>query len=186
MRLSSEAVRDVLFKATADDIDETLLTTGEAARLLGSSRQHVVDLCTHGELPFVTVGKHRRVRRSDVEALRERAERMTREQLRSLWLGYAVAGRIVAEPEHCLRVARANVERMKRAHRGQTLKWLEEWQSLLEGAIEPVLEAMTSRSPRARELRQNSPFAGALSASERQHVLEQFKRATHSPRGRPR
>jgi len=30
---------------------ERLLTTGEAARLLGTSRQHVVDLCTAGDLP---------------------------------------------------------------------------------------------------------------------------------------
>ena len=38
-----------------------LLTTGEVAKLLGTSRQQVVNLCERGDLPFVMVGKHRRV-----------------------------------------------------------------------------------------------------------------------------
>ncbi len=49
-----------------------LLTTGEAARLLNSSRQHVVDLCDSGELPYErtdTTGSHRRNRRGDLAAL---------------------------------------------------------------------------------------------------------------------
>jgi excisionase family DNA binding protein len=45
-----------------------LLTTGEVAQVLGCSRQHVVDPCRRGDLPFVSVGAHRRVRRADVEA----------------------------------------------------------------------------------------------------------------------
>ncbi|HET6560423.1 MAG TPA: helix-turn-helix domain-containing protein, partial [Marmoricola sp.] len=39
---------------------EDLLTTGEVAKILNSSRQHVVNLCSAGELPYTTVGKHRR------------------------------------------------------------------------------------------------------------------------------
>jgi len=49
-----------------------LMSTGEAARLLGCSRQHVVDLCVRGVLPFVSVGSHRRVRRTDVTGLMNR------------------------------------------------------------------------------------------------------------------
>ena len=49
--------------------DLDLLTTGQAARLLGTSRQHVVDLCTSGRLAFQVVGTHRRVRRGDVVRL---------------------------------------------------------------------------------------------------------------------
>jgi excisionase family DNA binding protein len=48
---------------------DELLTTGEVAVLLGSSRQHVVDLWERGLLPYVRVGTHRRVRRADVEAV---------------------------------------------------------------------------------------------------------------------
>ena len=48
---------------------DELLTTGEAALMLNSSRQHVVDLCDLGDVSFTTVGTHRRVRRADVEML---------------------------------------------------------------------------------------------------------------------
>ncbi|MPY81460.1 MAG: helix-turn-helix domain-containing protein, partial [Actinophytocola sp.] len=37
---------------------EQLLSTGQAAEVLGCSRQHVVDLCSSGQLPYVTVGTH--------------------------------------------------------------------------------------------------------------------------------
>lgn len=88
---------------------EEWLTTGEAAKILNTSRQHVVDLCERGDLPFVTTGKHRRVRRADLEALRTRTQRMTRDQQRSLWLGYAIAGKLVADPPGVLAVAQRNL-----------------------------------------------------------------------------
>lgn len=42
------------------DASEELLTTGEAAKLLSSTRQHVVNLCNSGDLPFGTVGSELR------------------------------------------------------------------------------------------------------------------------------
>ena len=41
---------------------ETMLKTGEVARLLGVSRQHVADLCDGGKVKHVRVGTHRRIR----------------------------------------------------------------------------------------------------------------------------
>jgi excisionase family DNA binding protein len=162
------ALAHSLVKAEAED----LLTTGEAAALLGTSRQHVVNLCNSGDLPFTTVGRHRRVSRHDVEALRTRTERMTRDQLRSLWLSHAVAGHVVRDPEGTLELARRNLDKMLASSaRGAAKVWLDEWSQLLGGPIEGVLEALTSRSPRSRELRQNSPFAGVLSERERREVL---------------
>jgi excisionase family DNA binding protein len=179
-------MRETLFQATLEAKDPSLLTTGEAARLLGSSRQHVVDLCEAGEIPFLTVGKHRRLRRSDIEALRERAERMTRDQLRSLWLGHAIAGAFVAAPKQVTGLALRNIAKMRKRHRGQTKRWLEEWEDLLRGPAELVLDALTSKSPRARELRQNSPFAGVLTDAQRVRILEQFGEVKHIVSGRPR
>ena len=151
------------------------LTTGEAAKLLNVSRQHIVDLCTNGDLPFVTVGTHRRVRRADLEQLRSRTERLTRDQERSLWLGHAIAGKLVANPAGVLGQARANLAQLQDRHpRGQARRWLDEWDSLLSGPLAAVLDALTSRSLRARELRQNSPFAGVLSDGERHRVLAAF------------
>jgi excisionase family DNA binding protein len=154
-----------------------LLTTGEAAKLLSSSRQHVVDLCTSGDLPFVTVGRHRRVRRRDVEAFRNRTQRMSRDQRRSLWLNTAVAGRLVADPDHTLDLARVNLARLQAGHpRGQAAHWLRQWQVLLDGPLERVVETLTSPTPWAREMRQNSPFPGALTEDERAQVLSEFVR----------
>src|SRR6266540_5160063 len=159
-----------------ETLDRDLLTTGEAARILGTSRQHVVDLCDRGDLPFVTTGSHRRVRRSDVEALRSRTQRLTRDQLRSLWVNQAIAGKLVADPAGVLGRARTNLARLRLLHtRGQAASWLAEWERILDGPVEGVLEALTSTSPRSRELRQNSPFAGLLSDEERARVLTAFR-----------
>ena len=163
----------VLDEQTASE----LLTTGEAARVLNSSRQHVVDLCDRGELPFVTTGTHRRVRRGDLEALQERTLRMTRDQRRSLWLAYAVAGRIVEDPLEARAVAAANLEKMSTASKGRPSRWLDEWAELLDGPLDRLLYDYTSRSPRSRELRQNAPFAGLLSDAEREKVLTSWKRS---------
>jgi excisionase family DNA binding protein len=162
-----EATYDAI---NALDPDE-LLTTGEAAALLNSSRQHVVDLCDRGLLPFTMVGRHRRVRRGDVEAVRTRTERMTRDQRRSLWLAYAIAGRIAEDPDRARAIARTNLEKMRATTRGQARRWLEDWSRLVEGPSELLLDTFTSRSPRGRELRQNAPFAGLLSASDRERAL---------------
>src|SRR6266550_7131879 len=75
---------------------DELLTTGEVALLLRSSRQHVVDLCERGLLPYVKAGAHRRIRRADVDAVLR--PDLTRDQLKALWLHRAVAGRLVADP----------------------------------------------------------------------------------------
>jgi excisionase family DNA binding protein len=67
--------------------DEELISTGAAAAVLGTSRQHVVDLCQRGDLPFLSVGTHRRIRMSDLVSLQggvSRVTRVTRDQLRSL------------------------------------------------------------------------------------------------------
>ncbi len=159
------------------DAETDLLTTGEAARLLNSSRQHVVDLCNRGDLPYVTVGTHRRVRRTDVEAVRDRALRMTRDQRRSFWIAFALAGRIVEEPERARERARRNLRTMRTSARGGAVVLLDEWERLLDGPVEDLVTALTSRSPRSRELRQNSPFAGLLSVDERNRVLEAWSSA---------
>lgn len=171
------AVRRYIAEAQIEEArDDELLTTGEAARILNSSRQHVVDLCNRGDLPFTTVGTHRRIRRSDVEALADRTLRLNRDQRRSLWLTYAIAGRLVAAPEAVLETAKSNLEGMRKAARGRAQSWLDEWERLLDGTVPDLLGAMTSRSPYARDLRQNSPFAGVLSEAERVEVLEAWKR----------
>lgn len=169
------SVRTLTYDRIAGAEADELLTTGEAAALLNSSRQHVVDLCERGELPFTTVGTHRRIRRADVEALRTRTQRLTRDQRRSLWLAYGVAGRVVVDPHRAENLARHNLERMRATSRGQARRWLDEWEQLLDGPIDELLAMLVSPSPKGRELRQNSPFSGLLSEAERANVLDAWR-----------
>ncbi|MGH3843363.1 MAG: helix-turn-helix domain-containing protein [Pseudonocardiaceae bacterium] len=151
-----------------------LLSTAGAAVVLGCSRQHVVDLCDSGQLPFVRIGTHRRLRRGDVErALRSR---LTRDQERSLWLHHAVAGRLAVEPDASLTKAHRNIETMLLAHpAGEVRERIRQWQVLIEAGLDGVFDVLTSRAAFAVELRQNSPFAGVLPEPDRQRALECFR-----------
>ena len=152
------------------------LTTGEAAKLLGTSRQQVVNLCERGDLPFVMVGKHRRVERSAVEALLRPKPALTRDQLKSLWLHQAVAGNLVTDPDAVLSKAAVNLDRLSAQHQGtMTEVWLTRWRELLRQGPGAVLQALTD--PESVELRQNSPFAGVLSGPQRKQVLDAFGRS---------
>jgi excisionase family DNA binding protein len=147
-----------------------LLTTGEAAILLRSSRRHVVHLCDRGLLPYVSVGSQRRLRRADVEALIRPA--LSREQLEQLWLHQAIAGRLVADPARVLGAAAANLRRLRRLHPdGAAWEWLDRWHAVLDLGPDAVLDALTSSAEYAVELRATSPFAGVLSEVERRAVL---------------
>jgi excisionase family DNA binding protein len=177
-------MRDVIVSHILQQEGDDLLTTGEAATILSSSRQHVVDLCDRGDLPCTTIGTHRRIRRRDVEQYRARTARPSRDQRRSLWLSYATAGAIVRDPDAAVAVARKNLEGMRERARGQSVVWLDEWARLIDGPLLRLLATLTSPSPKGRELRQNSPFAGAVGEEERLRVLGAW--ATHDEAGSPR
>jgi len=168
------------------DREREFLTTTEAARLLGCSRQHVVDLCTRDELPSQSVGTHRRVRRADVEAFAG-ATAGTRarlpEQVRSLWLHRAVAGRLARDPERVLARARRNLDRLERTHpTGVSAGWLARWRRLVEQGPEAVMRVLVAESADADEFRQNSPFAGVLREAERLAIIRAHRRHGGPPR----
>lgn len=100
---------------------------------------------------------------------------MTRDQERSLWLNRAVAQKLRANPQAVVVKARVNLGRLRSRHtRGQAVRWLGEWQRLLDGPVDLIVVALESRSELSRELRQNSPFAGVLTPQERRDALAAF------------
>ena len=154
---------------------ETMLKTGEVARLLGVSRQHVVDLCDRGKIEHIRIGTHRRVPRREVDRLI--GKRLTHEEEKSLWLHQALLTPLLTDPSVVLSKARDNLERWTGMHRpdGMTVRYFEEWQRVLDHGLDAVVEVMISPSQEARELRQNSPFAGVLPDETRLRVLRAFK-----------
>lgn len=151
-----------------------LVRTGAAAKILGTSRQHVVDLCNRGVLRSRGAGVHRRLDRADVEALVNLP--LGRDARQSLWLHRAVAGRVVTEPEISLTKARKNLRVMESANRPSS-PWLSQWARILDSGPEEVARILTAESPEAIELRQNSPFAGVLSERGRRRALSAFRAA---------
>ncbi len=93
-----------------------------------------------------------------------------------MWLHQVVAGRLALDPDAVLGQARKNLQHLGSVHlSGMTAQWLTEWQKVLDSGEDAVFAALTSRSAHAVELRQNSPFAGVLSAEERTAALEAFR-----------
>lgn len=91
---------------------------------------------------------------------------------RSLALHAAVAAKLEAQPE-LLDVARQNLQRWLSARPAAALR---EWQAILDRAPLPeVIELLRARSADATRLRQSSPFAGVLSQSERQSILDVYE-----------
>lgn len=154
---------------------DDLLSTGKAAEILGCSRQHVVDLCMNGAIAFESVGTHRRVRRSTVDAIKAGSEGMRPEVEKSLWLGYALAGKVVRDVSRAQEVVRLNVGKSRPIVRGVAVKWLDEWLRLAEEDIPGLLGILVSPSNIAIEMRQNSPFAGLLTNNERLAVLAEWR-----------
>lgn len=80
---------------------------------------------------------------------------------------------VVAErlDERMLEDARANVERLAAAgHIHES--YAERWRALLARPVAEVARAISAESQDARDLRQNSPFAGVLNEQERRRIIE--------------
>ena len=100
---------------------------------------------------------------------------MTREDRRSLALHERIADRLRAAPEETLDRARSNLLRMRGLHPGAS-KLLDEWERLLNGSADALVDALVNPGLHSRDLRHVTPFAGVLNASERAAVYREFRR----------
>lgn len=55
------------------------------------------------------------------------------------------------------------------------LRYAERWQLLLARPIPEIAKTISSDTQRARDLRQNTPFAGVLNEQERRQIIENVR-----------
>ena len=71
-------------KSTAVVSSDIYISTQQAADFLKVSRPHIVDLLEGGDIPFLKVGTHRRVRFGDVVAFDKKRKRLQTKALKFL------------------------------------------------------------------------------------------------------
>jgi hypothetical protein len=97
----------------------------------------------------------------------------------SLELGRRVAARLRRQPE-LLGIARENLQRWRRLNFNapSLLRCYAEWSAILNRPLPEICDILGSDSEENRRLRQNSPFAGVLSAHEVWELKQHFRHAT--------
>lgn len=97
----------------------------------------------------------------------------------SLELGRCTAARLRQQPE-LLQLAYRNLARWSclNANAPALLRCYAEWREILHHPLEEICQLLSSESEEARRLRQNSPFAGVLSAREVWELKHRFRHAT--------
>jgi hypothetical protein len=80
--------------------------------------------------------------------------------------------RLVAErlDDDFVEEARRSLRRWRREGRIDS-RWADEWERTLEKPLDQIARVIGADSPRARELRQTSPFAGVLTEQERNRLV---------------
>lgn len=101
---------------------------------------------------------------------------LTREERRSLELHRVIALHLARDPVRVLSQARRNLTTML-ARSGPASQQLREWEVLLDRPLPALLALLTDAEPWARELRHVTPFAGILSAGEREELYRTFGEA---------
>jgi hypothetical protein len=97
----------------------------------------------------------------------------------SLELGRRIAHGLHEHPEW-LDLARANIERWEERNRDvpSLLRCYAEWKELLRRPIDEIAAALTAETEDGQRIRQNSPFAGALSPREVWEIKRRHRHGT--------
>src|SRR5690348_14049157 len=96
-----------------------------------------------------------------------------------LTLAHRIAGGLKQHPEW-IALAKANLDRwsQQNADAPALLACYQEWRTILELPIDEIAAALLDPSDRSQVLRQNSPFAGALSPNEVWRLKRQIHETT--------
>lgn len=80
----------------------------------------------------------------------------------------AVARKLLTDPAPIVALIPGNIAKIRRAVNGPLpQRWLDTWATAADGGVEDLIELMLGHDQEAKELRQNTPFAGALTQDER-------------------
>lgn len=94
-------------------------------------------------------------------------------------MGRRVALRLRQQPE-LIQIARDNLSRWSQLNANATalLRCYAEWREILNRPLGDVCAVLVSETEEGQRLRQNSPFAGVLSAREVWELKQEFHHAT--------
>ena len=100
-----------------------------------------------------------------------------RQDKASLDLATRIAAGLIDHPEW-IELAKLNLDRWSRLNHDSTslMACYREWQKILERPTAEISAVLTAQTDEGQRLRQNSPFAGALSPAE----VWQIKRHAHA------
>ena len=93
---------------------------------------------------------------------------------RSLAMHCKIAQKITRDPK-LLNIAKTNLDRWSSKSKDPQPKYLREWEQILERPWPEIAELITSMSEDATRLRSSTPFAGVLTAAERDQIYEAFR-----------
>lgn len=129
--------------------------------------------------PLAPVISQRRRRSSETIDLDRLLPRRRRPGHRKAELSALAYHRLVAErlDEQLVAQARRRLSRWRQDGRIHP-RWAEEWEQILAMPLPRIAKAISTDTVRARELRQSSPFAGALTEQERQRLLRAVEERT--------
>jgi hypothetical protein len=87
-------------------------------------------------------------------------------------------------PDRVRANARELFPRFRSTVRGMALDWLSEWETLLNGPDDAVIEMLIREDQHGAEMRVNAPFAGLLTSAERAAALQRARNQLEAERSR--
>jgi excisionase family DNA binding protein len=123
--------------------------------------------------PLARVIRERRRRADEAVDLDRLLPRRKQRTHRTAELQALAYHRLIAErlDDRIVDEARRRLNRWRRAGRIHP-HWFDEWERILARSLPEIKRAISADTDRARELRQTSPFAGALTEQERRRLVK--------------
>ena len=116
------------------------------------------------------------------DALERALRPQRREEQVQIELHRALLGKLISDPERMRKLAHRNLVKSRTIVRGdQAQRWLDEWEALVDGPPQQLVEVFLGEDEHSIDLRQVSPFAGALTDEERLAAMGRASNG-HAPR----